>query len=164
MSTTYTQQHTYLVEPSPIYSTINYMTNIASTPAITNSTTITDDADALFEIDDVDTPLYSSSCHSVPSLIDDTNPSEDDDDLFDVEDDEPSSSQQQQQQYTTWNPTLLSPLLQPKSVHQSKRTSLSFDSVLINSLPTRKMSSSTTKTTPSTSVAEQNYKIWLSSN
>ncbi|TID14145.1 hypothetical protein CANINC_004791 [Pichia inconspicua] len=132
------------------------MTNIAATPMPT-TTTDEIDTDALFEIDDVDTPLYSSSCNSVPSLMADTNLSDDDDDLFEVEDDENTycnQQQQQQQLHTSWNPTLLSPLLQPKSIQQSKRSSLSFDSVLINSPPTKKNSS----------VTEQNYKIWLSTN
>lgn len=165
---TYTQK-TFMVDPSPIFSTINYMTNVTSSSSqhyTFNNSQQEEVENELFEIDDVDTPIYSSSCQSVPPLMID-NISSDDEDMFESDDRSYSNLTSNCTHQSSWNPTLVSPLLQPKTVtsslsqsrkfpnaKRSSSTSLSFNSVLLDTPPSQR----------NTSVTELNYKIWLSSN
>lgn len=132
-------QYTYTIHPTPVYSTLEYMSN--------NN----DDSDDLFAIDDVDTEIYSTSLQSIPSLVIDNSSLSDDDDLdfdFDSNTESNSTSFPENDLFITDLETLPTKL-------NKKRPSLQFNSVLINNSIPQSINAS---------VAEQNYKIWLSHN
>lgn len=132
------------------------------------------DDDDLFQIEDVDTCNYTSkpkpSCGSVagslPSLMLDGSSDEESDDDYDVDDDMAAHDDSDACRIIAshsacadeWNQAIISPYLHPRNASSNpylKKQQLTFDSIL----PHTQHPAATL-----TSVAADNYNLWLSSN
>lgn len=167
----HTQTKMCLSTPSNVPNLISYSDNMARTQHEeteeqqynTRARDDEDEEDDLFEIDDINTCTYSSSpaprgplaSKSIPLLINDLSSDEEDYDVCDAYDSYQQTQGHENQPSQHWKFNPLSPVLSARCFnHSNNKRTFSFDSVLAKG----------TNNLSRTSVTEDNYNLWISSN